>query len=316
MRGKRVVITGGAGFIGSNIARALCDENEVSVIDDLSTGRLEKIADILERIRFVKGDIKDIDLLRREFESADYVLHQAALPSVQRSVEDPLAVNAANVDGTLSVLIAARDCGVRRVVYASSSAVYGNTQTLPIKESHALRPASPYAVTKLVGEQYCRVFHELYGLETVSLRYFNVFGPGQDPDSEYAAVIPRFISAILNKKQPVVYGDGEQTRDFVYVGDVVRANIMACESSSAVGEAINIATGKPTSLNRLLAVLARVTSRDIEPVYTGPRPGDVKHSVADISLAGELLGYTPALDLEEGLRRMLCYHKDSAITKR
>lgn len=302
---NRIVVTGGAGFIGSNIARALCEENDVIVIDNMSTGRRENLRGLEGRIRFVECDINDINMLKGEFESVDYVLHQAALPSVQRSIADPMTTNRSNVDGTLSVLVAARDCGVRRVVFASSSAVYGDSPELPKRESAAPRPMSPYAVTKLVGEEYCRVFYEIYGLECVSLRYFNVFGPGQDPASEYAAVIPRFINAVLSGSQPVVYGDGEQTRDFVYVKDVVRANILACLSPRAAGLAINIGTGYATSLNRLLDSIRRILKKDIRPIYTEPRPGDLRDSVADITLAKEVLGYVPEYGLEDGLKEML-----------
>lgn len=305
LRNKKIAVTGGAGFIGSNIVRALCDENDVTVIDNMSTGRRENLRGLEGRIRFVKCDINDIKMLKREFESVDYVLHQAALPSVQRSIMDPMATNRSNIDGTLSVLVAARDCGVKRVVFASSSAVYGDSPELPKRESLVPRPMSPYAVTKLVGEHYCRVFYEIYGIECVSLRYFNVFGPGQDPASEYAAVIPKFIDAVLSGSQPVVYGDGEQTRDFVYVDDVVRANILACISPGAPGLAINIGTGYATSLNRLLDAIGRVLKRDIHPIYTEPRPGDVRESVADISLAREVLGYVPEYGLEDGLNDMM-----------
>lgn len=305
LKNKKVVVTGGAGFIGSNIIRAICEENDVTVIDNMSTGRRKNLLGVEGRIRLVECDINDIEMLGREFESADYVLHQAALPSVQRSVIDPLTTNRSNIDGTLAVLVAARDCGVRRVVFASSSAVYGDSPELPKRESSIPRPMSPYAVTKLVGEQYCRVFYEIYGLECVSLRYFNVFGPGQDPASEYAAVIPKFIDAVLSGSRPVVYGDGEQTRDFVYVDDVVRANILACLSPGAPGLAINIGTGCATSLNRLLDAMGRVLKREIRPIYTEPRPGDVRDSVADISLAREVLGYIPEYGLEDGLNAML-----------
>lgn len=302
---RRIVVTGGAGFIGSNIVRSLCGENDVTVIDNMSTGRRENLRGLEGRIRLVEGDINDINMLKREFESVDYVLHQAALPSVQRSITDPITTNRSNIDGTLAVLVAARDCGVRRVIFASSSAVYGDSPELPKREGSVPRPMSPYAVTKLVGEHYCRVFYEIYGLECVSLRYFNVFGPGQDPASEYAAVIPKFIDAVLSGGQPVVYGDGEQTRDFVYVEDVVRANILACISPGAPGLAINIGTGCATSLNQLLDAIRRVLKTDIRPIYTEPRPGDVRDSVADITLAREVLGYVPEYGLEDGLSEML-----------
>lgn len=305
LRDKKIIITGGAGFIGSHLARSFCTGNDVVVIDDLSTGRLENISDVANDVRFIKGDINDIELLREEFESADYVLHHAALASVERSVADPIFANHSNVDGTLSVLVAARDCGIKRVVYASSSAVYGDVPEQPKKEYSLLKPLSPYAVTKLVGEYYCKVFCDLYGLETVSLRYFNVFGPGQNPDSTYAAVIPKFVKALEMDKRPVIYGDGEQSRDFVYVDDVVMANAQACISSGAGGKVINIGSGRKTSLNQLVGVLKDLIGVEIEPVYAGPRAGDVRDSLADIRRAKELLGYEPRYDLREGLRGMV-----------
>jgi len=305
LKKKKIVVTGGAGFIGSCIARSLFADNEVIIIDNLLTGRYENISDIAGYIRFVKDDINNLEIIKNEFASADYVLHQAALPSVQRSVDDPITTNVNNLDGTLNVLIAARDCGVKRVVFASSSAIYGDASDIPLRETAMQKPLSPYAVTKLAGEHYCRIFQEVYGLETVSLRYFNVFGPGQDPSSEYGAVIPKFIKAIQMGKPPVVYGDGEQTRDFVYVGDVVRANILACESPNASGKAINIATGKGVSLNQLLDTLRTVTSTTINPIYANPRSGDIRDSLADISLARNILGFEPQIDMANGLGAML-----------
>ena len=305
MKNKLIVITGGAGFIGSNIARSLCEKNEVTVIDNLFTGRCENISDIADRIRFIKEDATNLDMLMREFQFADYVLHQAALPSVLRSVEDPITTNRNNLDSTLNVLIAARDCEVKRLVFASSSAIYGDACQIPVPETASPKPLSPYAVTKLAGEHYCKVFYEVYGLETVSLRYFNVFGPGQDPRSEYAAVIPKFINAIKNDGRPVVYGDGMQTRDFVFVEDVVRANVLACDAPKAAGRIFNIATGEGTSLNQFLDTLRTITGRVIEPIYTDPRRGDIRDSVADISQANNILGYEPHVKMEKGLRVML-----------
>jgi nucleoside-diphosphate-sugar epimerase len=310
MRDERIVVTGGAGFIGSNIARTLCEENEVIVIDNLLTGRYENISGIADRIKFVRDDVNSLNMLMREFKCVDYILHQAALPSVQRSVDDPVTTNRNNIDGMLNVLVAARDCGVKRVVFASSSAIYGDASEMPLRETVPPKPLSPYAVTKLTGEHYCKVFHEVYGLETVSLRYFNVFGPGQDPSSDYAAVIPKFVKAIKTGGQPMVYGDGEQTRDFVYVKDVVRANVLACESKVAAGNVLNIAAGKGTSLNQLLDTLGIVTSTKMNPIYADPRPGDIRDSVADISQAKELLGYGPEVGVEKGLRAMLSCWRD------
>lgn len=299
----QIVITGGAGFIGSNIALGLCEEDDVTVIDDLSTGSMKNIEEALDGIRFVRGDIRDTELLRREMASADYVLHQAALPSVQRSIEDPVATNQANVDGTLSVLLAARDCGVRKVVYASSSSVYGDTPALPKREEMPPNPKSPYAVTKLAGEHYCRVFSEVYGLRTVSLRYFNVFGPRQDPESQYAAVIPIFIKRILGRRPPVIFGDGLQTRDFTFVRDVVEANRLAMEGQAE--GVFNIACGRQTSLNDLAEMIMEITGIRMEKVYERPRKGDIRDSLADISSARRMLGYEPRFDLERGLEETI-----------
>lgn len=302
LKNKKIVITGGAGFIGSNLARSLFLDNEVVVIDNLLIGRYENISDIADHIRFVRSDINDLDILKKEFECADYILHQAALASVPGSVDDPISANRNNVDGTLRVLIAARDCEAKRVIFASSSAIYGDASEMPLRETTPPKPLSPYAVTKLAGEHYCRVFHEVYGLETVSLRYFNVFGPGQNPSSDYAAVIPKFVKAAQAGESPTIYGDGEQTRDFVFVQDVVRANILACMAPQAAGKAFNIAAGKGISLNRLLDSLSIIFARRIIPIYADPRPGDIKHSLANISLAKDILGYETKVDIVEGLR--------------
>lgn len=304
LKNKKIVITGGAGFIGSNLSRSLFLDNEVVVIDNLLIGRYENISDIADHIRFVRSDINDLDILKKEFECADYILHQAALASVPGSVDDPISANRNNVDGTLRVLIAARDCEAKRVIFASSSAIYGDASEMPLLETTPPKPLSPYAVTKLAGEHYCRVFYEVYGLETVSLRYFNVFGPGQDPNSGYAAVIPKFIKAAKSGEPPIVYGDGEQTRDFVFVGDVVKANILACEAPHAAGKAFNISAGKGISLNQLLDIMSIATSCRINAIYADPRPGDIKHSVADISMAKDILGYEPKVGIIEGLRNI------------
>ncbi len=304
-RSKKIIITGGAGFIGSNLARALCYENEVVVVDNLCTGEIENIIDIMDNVIFIQEDISNLEALRGAFEGGDYVLHQAALPSVQRSVEDPITSNRNNVEGTLNVLVAARDCGVRRVVSASSSSVYGDSPTLPKVETFQPDPRSPYAVTKLAGEFYCKVFYDIYGLETISLRYFNVFGPGQSPKSQYAAVIPKFVEAIRTGERPEIYGDGEQSRDFIYVENVVIANVLACEVPRASGESINIGSGEPVTLNRLIDDLKEILKSEIEPIYSEPRLGDVRHSLADISLAKELLGYKPRYSFREGLEKML-----------
>lgn len=300
MSTKKVIVTGGAGFIGSNLVDELSKQHSVTVVDDLSTGKMENIAH-LKNIDFILGSITDLGLLKRAFEGAEYVFHLAALPSVQRSVDDPLASNAANIDGTLNVLLAARDCGVKKVIYASSSAVYGDEPTLPKREDMMPGPMSPYAVGKITGEYYARVFSELYGLRTVCLRYFNVYGPRQDPASEYSAVIPIFISRILAGKAPVIFGDGNQTRDFAFVRDVVRANILSMEQEQAEG-VFNIACGKRTSLNHLAGIIMEILGLEAELIHEKPRPGDIQDSLADISAARNELGYEPEYDLMSGLK--------------
>jgi UDP-glucose 4-epimerase len=292
---EKFVITGGAGFIGSNLAKSLSRDNDVLVIDDLSTGKMENLAGM--DVRFLKGSLTDRMLLKKAFVGAACVFHQAAIASVKKSVEDPARTNAVGIDGTLNVLIAARDAGVGRVVQASSAAVYGSSPVLPKKEDMLPQPMSPYAVSKLAAEHYARVFHELYGLKTVSLRYFNVFGPKQDPSSEYSGVVSRFITALLCDEQPVIYGDGEQTRDFVYVDDVVSANILAREAASGV---YNIASAKSISLNTLVAVIGKILEKPVVPRYESARTGDIRHSLADINRA-KGMGYIPKYDLKEAL---------------
>ncbi len=300
MKDKRLLVTGGAGFIGSNLAEELAKENEVVILDDLSTGKIENIKDLAgnSNVRFIRGSITDSYLLKKSFSGMDYVFHQAALPSVPRSIKDPKTSNEANITGTLNVLIAARDAGVKKVVCASSSAVYGDTPVLPKSEDMPLNPLSPYAVTKLTDEFYCKVFGELYGLQTVSLRYFNVFGPRQDPESQYAAVVPRFIKAILKDERPVIYGDGEQSRDFSFVRHVVDANILACESDKT--GVFNIACGRRITVNRLVEIINEVLGKNVESVYAEPRPGDIKHSMADISKARSF-GYEPRSNFKKEL---------------
>jgi len=296
------LVTGGAGFIGSNIAAELVKQGEeVRVVDNLSTGKRQNIAGIEKDIHLFEQDITDLEAIRPAFEGVDYVLHQAALPSVPRSVEDPIATTQANVNGTLNVLVAARDAGVERVVYASSSSVYGQNPDLPKHESMRPQPISPYAASKLTGETYAAAFYEVYGLETVSLRYFNVFGPHQDPASQYAAVIPIFVSRMLDGKPPMMFGDGEQSRDFSYVANVVHANLCAAQAVRAAGHVFNIACGQRSTLNQLVEYLNEILGTDFEPEYTSERPGDVKHSLADISAAQEVLGYQPQVDFREGL---------------
>ncbi len=304
------VVTGGAGFIGSNIVRRLlAEENEVRVVDDLSTGHRSNLEEVTDRMAFYEGSILDAMLLDEAMDGAEYVLHQAALASVQRSVNDPVASNEANVNGTLGVLEAARRCGVKRVVYASSSSLYGDVPTLPKHEEMAPQPRSPYAVSKLTGEYYCRAFASVYGMETVSLRYFNVFGPHQDPASQYAAVIPIFVNCILEGRNPTVFGDGEQSRDFTYVEDVVTANLQAATAPGAAGEYMNLGCGGRHSLNELLDLLQSIIGRQVEPIYAEARAGDVKHSQADISKAARIIGYEPQVSFEEGLRRTVAYYR-------
>jgi UDP-glucose 4-epimerase len=294
---KKVIITGGAGFIGSNLAESLAGKREVVVVDDLSTGKKENLQGI--NARLVEGSITDLGFLRKAFDGAECVFHLGAIASVQRSVEAPLLVNGVNLNGTLNVLLAARDAGVRRVVFASTAAVYGMSPELPKREDMRPDPRSPYAVAKLAGEHYASIFQDLYGLEAVALRFFNVFGPRQDPSSEYSGVISRFISAVLKGEQPVIYGDGEQTRDFVFVKDVVRACILASESRST--SVFNVARGESTSLNQLLKMLGKITGREVSPRYVQARAGDIRHSLADISKA-EAIGYRPEHSVEDGLR--------------
>ncbi len=300
---NRILITGGAGFIGSNIAVEIADKFDVVVFDNLATGSKGNLADVDGKIEFVEGDIRNLESVKRAMKGVDYVLHQAALSSVGRSVNDPLATNSANVEGTLNVLVAAKDEGVGRVVYASSSSVYGDQPTVLKKESMKPNPLSPYAVSKLAGEHYCGVFYRIYGLETVALRYFNVFGPRQDPSSQYSAVMPRFITAIRKGESPVIFGDGKQTRDFTFVGNVVSANMLAMSAKGAAGEVFNIACGQRVSVNELIKKLNRIMGKEIKPKYEKPRPGDVKDSLADISKARRVLGYKPLLGFDEGLRR-------------
>jgi len=295
MKDKRIVVTGGLGFIGSNLVEELVEDNEVIIIDDISSGKLENIEHLkMENLNLIKRNITELDL-KNIFEEVDYVFHEAALISVPESVLDPLTYNEVNVNGTLKVLIAAKDAGVKKVVFASSAAVYGDNESLPLSEDAPLRALSPYAVNKATGEMYCQVFTENYDLPTVSLRYFNVFGPGQDPNSAYAAVIPSFICNILKGKKPVIYGDGEQSRDFIPVKEVVRANILACESSET--GVFNIALGKGTTINQLWDTIKEFMGTDVEPVYMEPRPGDVRHSLADISRA-KSFGFNPEPDFK------------------
>jgi UDP-glucose 4-epimerase len=298
----RFLVTGGAGFIGSNLVRRILEDgNEARVLDNLSTGRRENLEEVEAAVDLVVGDLRDPETVTRAVAGVDYVLHQGALPSVQRSVEDPRTTHEVNSVGTLNVLIAARDAGVKRVVFAGSSSVYGDGEELPKHEGMLPAPISGYAISKIEGEYQCRVFHHLYGLETVTLRYFNVFGPRQDPSSQYSAVIPRFITALLSDTAPTIYGDGTQARDFSYIDNVVEANMLACTAPGAPGHAMNIACGAMASLLELAALLRGITGVDIEPAHEAPRSGDVRYSLAAIEKAKELLGYEPLVDLRDGL---------------
>ncbi len=304
------LVTGGAGFIGSNIVRQLLKINSnVKIIDNLSTGNINNIKDIFSDLDFIKGDIRDIHIVNKAMKGIDYVLHQAALPSVPRSIKNPVESNENNITGTLNILLSARDNRIKRVVYASSSSVYGDTPTLPKKEDMTPSPLSPYALTKLTGEHYCKIFSSVYGLQTISLRYFNIFGPGQNPESQYAAVIPKFIESLLRGKSPVVYGNGNQTRDFTFVDNAVSANILACQTETTSGETVNIATGVQTSLNQLIQILKEITNLNIPAQYDSPREGDILHSLADLSLAKNLLGYKPVIHLKEGLQKSVKWMK-------
>jgi nucleoside-diphosphate-sugar epimerase len=305
----RYLVTGGAGFIGSNIAEELANRGEdVVILDDLSTGCEENIEHIRSQITFIKGDIRDAGMVKKSLDGVDYVLHQAALASVPRSIEDPAFVNDVNVRGTLVLLEQSRLAGVKRFVYAASSSAYGDSEVLPKREDMVPRPLSPYAVSKLSGEHYCSVYAAVYGLPTVSLRYFNVFGPRQDPNSQYAAVIPIFISKLLRGEQPTIFGDGEQSRDFTFVENVVEANILAAHWRHAAGQSINIACGERYTLNELFERIREIVGCAVEPIYTDPRPGDVRHSQADISIARELLKYSLSVPFERGLERTIDWY--------
>lgn len=298
------LVTGGGGFIGSHLVKRLLREGQrVRVLDNFATGRRANLEGVLDEIELIEGDLQSYERVHNAVRGCDVAFHLGALPSVPRSIQDPLTSNATNVVGTLNVLLAARDEGVRRIVYSSSSSVYGASAELPKREDMQPLPIAPYAVSKLAAEGYCHAFHHVYGLETVALRYFNVFGPGQDPQSQYAAVIPNFITAALEGRQPVVHGDGEQSRDFTFVDNAVDANLLAASADGAAGQVFNIACGERTSLNEIIARLSALTGEEIEPLHTDPRPGDVRHSLADISRAAAVLEYEPAVDFEEGLRR-------------
>jgi nucleoside-diphosphate-sugar epimerase len=308
---EKYLITGGAGFIGSNIAEELVKRGHpVRIIDNFFTGKRENISSFLDKIELIEGDIRDYDACSRALEGVDFVLHQAALSSVPRSIKDPLLTNDINIKGTLNVLLASRDLGVKKFVFASSAAVYGDNSTLPKKEGNVGNPLSPYALSKLVGEKYCWIFSQIFGLSTVCLRYFNIFGPRQDPSSQYAAAIPNFITRMLKGESPTIFGDGEQSRDFAYVFNVVEANILASKAKDVSGEVFNIGCGKETSVNSLVFKLNEILKEKINPSYDEPRPGDIRHSFADISKARKMLKYEPQVLFSKGLEETVLWHKE------
>ena len=307
-----VLVTGGAGFIGSNLTESLLKRKQfVRVLDDFSTGKKENLIFSKEypSLEILEGDIRDLRTCKKAIKGVEVVFHQAALPSVQRSVEDPETSNAVNVGGTLNILLAAKEEGVKRVIYASSSSIYGDTPTLPKHEKMPPHPLSPYALQKYIGEQYCRLFYQLYGLDSVSLRYFNIFGPKQDPNSVYSAVIPKFIDALLHDRPPIIFGDGEQSRDFTFIENVVQANLLAMSAEYLHGEAMNIACGKRISLNQLLKILKQILGSKLSPVYQEPRQGDVRHSLADIHKSKKIINYMPKVGAEEGLKKTVEFFK-------
>jgi len=310
----KFLVTGGAGFIGSNICKKLVSDGcFVRVVDNLLTGKKSNLADIMDEIEFIEADMGDERVARSAMKDMDVVLHQGALPSVPRSVDDPAATHKHCIDATFTLLLVARDAGLKRFVYASSSSAYGDTPTLPKVETMSPAPLSPYAVGKLVGEYYCSVFYEVYGLETISLRYFNVFGPYQDPTSQYAAAIPAFVTAILKDEPPTIYGDGEQSRDFTYVDNVIEANLIAARAKKTAGEVLNIACGQAITVNEIIDMINDLLGKNIKPIYTDPRPGDVRHSLADITLAKKLLGFKPKVPFKQGLELAINWYRENLL---
>jgi len=306
------LVTGGAGFIGSHLVDRLVKlARRVRVLDNFETGKRDNLAQAADQIELVEGDIRDLATVREAMREVEVVFHLAALGSVPRSVADPLTTNEVNVTGTLNLLLAARDVEARRFVFSSSSSVYGESETMPQHESLPCRPISPYGVSKLVGEQYCRVFYQAYGLETLCLRYFNVFGPRQDPTSQYAAAIPLFVSHLLRDEPPTVFDDGEQSRGFTYVDNVVDANLAAAEVGEVAGQAVNISSATSVTVNQVVNEVRSLLGKDIEPVYAPPRPGDIKHSLADVSLARKLMNYEPQVDFADGLARAIGWYRDN-----
>jgi len=310
----KFLVTGGAGFIGSNICRKLVSQVcLVRVVDNLLTGKKNNLKDIINNIEFIEADMGDQTIARTAMQDIDIVLHQGALPSVPRSVDDPAATHKNCVDATFTLLLAARDARVKRFVYASSSSAYGDTPASPKVESMPPQPLSPYAVAKLVGEYYCSVFYKVFGLETISLRYFNVFGPYQDPTSQYAAAIPAFVTAILKDQPPTIFGDGEQSRDFTYVNNVVEANLLAARAKHTAGQVVNIACGQAVTVNQIIDMINELTDRNVRPIYADRRPGDVKHSLADITLAKKLIGFKPIVPFKKGLQLAITWYRDNLL---
>ncbi|MDM8007490.1 MAG: SDR family oxidoreductase [Phycisphaerae bacterium] len=306
------LVTGGAGFIGSHIVhRLVADGQKVRVLDNFSTGKRANLAAVSKDVEVVEGDLRSIDDCRKAGKGVEIIFHEGALPSVPKSVADPRSSHDCNINGTFNVLMAARDCGCRRVIYAASSSAYGDQLESPKRESMRPAPLSPYAVNKLVGEYYLRAFYECYGLETISLRYFNVFGPRQDPKSQYAAAIPAFVSAILNDKPPTIYGDGEQTRDFTYIDNVVHSNMLAAKAPKLSGEVINVACSESVTVNHTIELINNLLGKNVKPIYTDVRPGDVKHSLADITLARKIIGFEPVVKFDEGLRRAIEWYREN-----
>lgn len=309
MKGKYLV-TGGGGFIGSHLVESLVNQGQnVRVLDNFLTGKRENLADFIHDIDLVEGDIRDFNVCEQALEGVDFVFHQAALPSVPRSIEDPVLTNAINVGGTLNILVASKEAKVKKVVFASSSSVYGDDPNLPKKEGTEGSPLSPYAVTKMMGEKYMQIFSEIYGLGTVSLRYFNIFGPRQDPLSQYAAVIPNFITSMERGESPRIFGDGEQSRDFTYVANVVKANMLAIEAEKISGEVLNIACGDRITVNTLFEKIRDFFQMDIDPTHDKPRPGDIRHSFADIAKANVMLKYDPVVPFDEGLQKTIQWYR-------
>jgi len=306
------LVTGGGGFIGSHLARSLLARGQrVRILDNFSTGKPANIADIQDRVELIEGSVADADVCQRACEGVDFVFHKAAAPSVPKSVEDPQTAHQSNAEGTFNMLIAARDAKVRRFVFAGSSAAYGELPGLPKSETMGTSPLSPYAVHKIMGEHYCAVFAQCYGLETISLRYFNVFGPRQDPKSQYAAAIPAFITAIINDQSPTIYGDGEQTRDFTYIDNVIEANMKAIAAEKTRGEIVNIACGRKISVNEIIAEINTALGKNVACNHVGERAGDIKHSWADIERAKAVIGFEPVVDLAEGLKRTIAWYQEN-----